>query len=292
VDVFRIRDISVHRFAAMECNVFELGIFKSDPQPVMLLRTWDTDTLTRSLGWLKHENRAGRNIYIRPNGEHHLTLVDDVKASSVSAMKQSGFHPALVIETSPGNFQAWMKHPVVLPKEVGTAVARDLAERFGGDTGAADWRHFGRLAGFTNRKQKHIDARTGLYPFVRLAEATGKVYPRAEQFLEKVRTRLEKEGEERRRLNERWTKNPSRVKGDLKTIEAFRSDPKYLGDNTRIDLAYAVYALGRGAVAGDVAAALKSRDLSHKGNERRQDAYVERTVQKALRTMDGVGRGI
>jgi hypothetical protein len=131
-----------------------------------------------------------------------------------------------------------------------------------------------------------------LYPFVRLAEATGKVYPRAERFLEELRARLEKEAEERRRLNERWTKNPSQAKEDLKTIEAFRSDPKYLGDNTRVDLAYAVYALARGAVADDVAAALKSRDLSHKGNQRRQDAYVERTVQKALRTMDGVGRGI
>jgi RepB DNA-primase from phage plasmid len=135
------REAVLPQLAAMECNVFELGLFKSDSQPIMLLRTWDTDTLTRSLGWLKYENRAGRNIYIRPNREHHLTLVDDVKASSVSAMKQSGFHPALVIETSSGNFQVWMKHPVVLPKEVGTVAARTLAERFGGDTGAADWRH-------------------------------------------------------------------------------------------------------------------------------------------------------
>jgi hypothetical protein len=207
-------------------------------------------------------------------------------------MKQSGFHPALVIETSPGNFQAWVKHPVVLPKDIGTAAARALAERFAGDTGAADWRHFGRLAGFTNRKQKHVDARTGLYPFVRLAEATGNVYPRAEQFLEELRGRLEKEGEERRRLSERWTKNPPLAKRDLKTIETFRRDPKYLGDNTRVDLAYAVYALSRGAAAGDVAAALRSRDLSHKGNDRRQSGYVERTIQKALHTVAGVGRGM
>jgi len=180
----------------------------------------------------------------------------------------------------------------VLPKEVGTAAARALAERFGGDTGAADWRHFGRLAGFTNRKQKYVDAQTGLYPFVRLSEATGKVYPRAQQFLEELRVRLEKEGEERRRRNERWMKNPSRAREDLKPIEAFRRDPKYLGDNTRIDLAYAVYALSNGTAVGDVAAALWSRDLSHKGNDRRQNGYVERTIQKALRSIEGVGRGM
>jgi hypothetical protein len=288
----RTHEAVLAQVSAMECNVFELGLYKSDPQPIMLPRTWDTDTLIRSLGWLKHENRAGRNIYIRPNGEHHLTLVDDVKTGAVSAMKQSGFHPALVIETSPGNFQAWMKHPAVLPKEVGTAAARALAERFGGDTGAADWRHFGRLAGFTNRKQKYVDAQTGLYPFVRLSEATGKVYPRAQQFLEELRARLEKEGEERRRRNERWMKHPSQAREDLKPIEAFRRDPKYLGDNTRIDLAYAVYALSNGTAVGDVAAALWSRDLSHKGNDRRQNGYVERTIQKALRSIEGVGRGM
>ena len=61
-----------------------------------------------------------------------------------------------------------------------TAAARALAEKFGGDRGAADWRHFGRLAGFTNRKAKYLDASTGLYPFVRLIEAGGGVYPEAE----------------------------------------------------------------------------------------------------------------
>ena len=70
-------------------------------------------------------------------------------------MKRSGFSPALVVETSPGNFQAWVKHPRKLDSELGTAAARALAEKFGGDTGAADWRHYGRLAGFANRKAKY-----------------------------------------------------------------------------------------------------------------------------------------
>ena len=57
------------------------------------------------------------------------------------------------MQTSPGNYQAWIKHAARLDKELGTAVARDLAERFGGDVKAADWRHFGRLAGFRNTKE-------------------------------------------------------------------------------------------------------------------------------------------
>ena len=104
-------------------------------------------------------------------------------------MKGSGFDPAVIVETSPGNYQAWLKHPERLGKEVGTAAARALAEKFGGDRGAADWRHFGRLAGFTNRKAKYLDASTGLYPFVRLIEAGGEVYPEAERFLAGVKSR-------------------------------------------------------------------------------------------------------
>ena len=73
---------------------------------------------------------------------------------------------------------------------------------------------------------------------------------------------------------------------DLKNIDVFRADARYGGDGTRIDLAYAVYALSHGASAAEVAAAIRSRDLSHKGNERRQNDYVERTIKKALATID------
>ena len=68
----------------------------------------------------------------------------------------------------------------------------------------------------------------------------------------------------------------------MKGIEAFRADPRYRGDGTRVDLAYAVYAVARGADVEDVRAALRSRDLSHKGSEKRQNDYIERTVRKAL----------
>jgi RepB DNA-primase from phage plasmid len=265
----------ITQVSTMDSDVFEIGLFKADAQPMMLPRTWDADTLVRSINWLKRQNLAGRNIYVRPSGEHHLSLVDDLKPGAVLAMKQGGFQPALVIETSPGNFQAWLKHPERLSREMGTAAARALAKKFGGDTGAADWRHFGRLAGFTNRKANHADIRTGLYPFVRVVEANGKVYPQAEKFLSEVRARLEVEVQERRRSNERYMKTPSRSREGLKPIEEFRGDPRYLGDNTRVDLAYAVYALSRGTAVRDVNAALRSRGLSHKGNERRQNEYAK-----------------
>jgi hypothetical protein len=86
--------------------------------------------------------------------ESNLTLIDDLKAEAVVRMREERFPPAVVVQTSPANYQAWVKHAERLDKELGTAVARDLAKRFGGDVKAADWRHFGRLAGFTNTKEK------------------------------------------------------------------------------------------------------------------------------------------
>ena len=68
-------------------------------------------------------------------------------------MTDAGFQPAAVVETSPGNFQVWLNHGRILSdRTFSTQAAKELARRFGGDPSSADWRHFGRLAGFTNQK--------------------------------------------------------------------------------------------------------------------------------------------
>ena len=64
-----------------------------------------------------------------------------------------------------------------------------LAERYGGDPGSADWRHFGRLAGFTNPKPNRRLA-SGLQPFARLLEASGQVYQQAPGFIAEVRAAM------------------------------------------------------------------------------------------------------
>lgn len=275
----------------MGCDVFEVGLFKpsaSGKEPEMLPRTWDTETLLRSLSWLKHQNRDGRNIYVRPKGEHNLSLVDDLTIEGVRQMKVAGFSPVLVVQTSPGNFQAWVKHPAPLSKELSTAAARELAAEFGGDRGAADWRHFGRLTGFTNRKEKYR-GESGQYPFVLLIEHGGLPYAAGEQFVSKLRSRLEVEQAERQRIS-RPNQARTASRSGLKSIEEFRSDSRYGGDGTRVDLAYAIYAFSHGVDSQTVCMALRSRDLSHKGNERRQDDYVDRTIRKALGALQAADR--
>jgi hypothetical protein len=273
----------------MGCEVFEVGLFNPTAnanEPVMIPRTWDTEALLRSVPWLKHQNRAGRNIYVRPQGEHRLSLIDDLEAADIQNMKASGFTPALVVQTSPDNFQAWVKHPEVLDKENSTAAARALAQRFGGDPSAADWRHFGRLSGYTNRKMKYMSSE-GLYPFVRLMESSGTEYVQGREFLTAVRTQLEKDRAERARISEAARSRRSESTGPIKRIDEFRADARYGGDGTRVDLAYAVYALSHGAAETEITAAIQSRDLSHKGSQKRQEDYVRRTIQKAATVVRG-----
>jgi len=146
------------QLTAMGAELFEVGSLQradGDQLQFMLLRTWDRRKVIDSVPWLRYQNRHESHIYERPKGESNLTLVDDLKLSSVTRMRQEGTQPAAVVQTSPGNFQAWIKHATRLDKELGTAVARELAKRFGGDLKAADWRHLGRLAGFRNTKGRY-----------------------------------------------------------------------------------------------------------------------------------------
>jgi hypothetical protein len=271
---------------AMGCEVYEIGLFKphvpgsGSKEPEMLPRTWDSATLLKSVPWLRYQNAQGRNIYIRPSGEHRLSMVDDLTADAVKRMRAEGFGPALVVETSPGNFQAWLNHGQMLPQRVSTIAARTLATKFGGDKGAADWRHFGRLAGFTNRKAKY-QSRDGTYPFVRIIDATqAHVYAAADDFVANVRgvaSSLE---------------SPTRAAasahsdGRMLSIDDFRSNPTYSGDGNRIDLAYAIFAMAHGKDEATISADLRTRDLSKKGMEKRQSDYIARTLSKARKCLE------
>jgi len=264
---------------AMGTKVFEIGLF--DPcaeQGVMLPRVWELETLLRSVSWLRLKNAEGRNIYIRPSGEHSLSLIDDATIQVIERLKSEGFAPAIVLETSPGNFQAWLHHGQILPKHLSTLAARLLASRFGGDLASADWRHYGRLAGFTNRKDKHRKT-DGTFPYVRLHEATGAVYSKAIAFLAEVKTLYE--AEQSKLPPPAFLRRRSPCRSNLKSIQDFRTKPIYGGDQTRVDLAYAVYALAHGVPENDARNALASRDLTHKGDRKRQQEYIDRTIKKA-----------
>ena len=224
-----------------------------------------------------------RLTYVRPAGIHGLSLVDDLKPDALVRMKAEGFAPAAVVETSPGNLQAWLKHGATLDEAASTRAAKLMAERFGGDPGSADWRHFGRLAGFTNPKPNRRLA-SGLQPFARLLEASGQVYRQAPVFIAEVRaamaaeTASESGGSDTEAAGQGAPEMPP-----LRSLAEFHNDPRYGGDLHWADLAWARHAASVGLSASEIRVAImEGRDLAKKGSARRQREYAERTANKAL----------
>src|SRR6266571_4608132 len=119
--------------AAMGCASSEIGVLDASPG-TMLLRTWTVAELGHGLPWLRRMNALGRDIYVRPAGSAGLILLDDLAPTALLRLKSDGLAPAVTVETSPGNYQAWLRvaQEPIAPEQA-TMVARILAERYGGD---------------------------------------------------------------------------------------------------------------------------------------------------------------
>ncbi len=183
----RTTEVVRAHLAGMGAERYDVGVYDRRNDAMLLRREWTPAQVEASVGWFKGMNAQGRDIYIRPTGSSGLYIVDDVPAATVARMRAEGYAPATVVETSPGNHQAWVRvSDAPLSKGEGTAVARALAERFGGDLNSANWRHMGRLAGFTNRKEEHRQP-DGRYPYVRLRDAGGERAAAAPAILDRAR---------------------------------------------------------------------------------------------------------
>jgi len=175
------------QLAGMGAERYDVGVYDRANDDMLLRREWTPAQIEASIGWFRGMNANGRDIYIRPTGSSGLYLIDDVPAATVERMRAEGYAPAAVVETSPGNHQAWVRvSDAPLSKGEGTAVARALAERFGGDLSSANWRHMGRLAGFTNRKEEHRQP-DGRQPYARLRDAGGERAADAPAILDRAR---------------------------------------------------------------------------------------------------------
>lgn len=167
------------QLGGMKTPSFEVGI-RDAASGKMMLRDWEPGEVLKSVPWLKQMNFKGSDIYIRPAGSVGLVLLDDLTRGTIERMKADGLTPAAVIETSPLNFQSWVRvSEQPIEENLATRVAKILAARYGGDANSADWRHFGRLAGFTNRKPQY--AGSNGYPFVLAHECNGRIALEAEK---------------------------------------------------------------------------------------------------------------
>jgi hypothetical protein len=141
-------------------------------------RLWTANQLIKepTVRFLRMRNREGCDVYIQPYAETHnagyiFLDLDHGHASVLEDMRAAGHEPCVVLQTSPGHLQAWVRVSVTpLDPAIASTIARALAHLYRGDLASADGHHLGRLAGFTNQKLSRRQ-RNGYAPWVRLVYA-------------------------------------------------------------------------------------------------------------------------
>ena len=154
-------------------------------------RLWTADQLgsAATVRFLRIRNREGCDVYVQPYAERQnagyiLVDLDRAQPAVIDTMRAQGHDPCVVLQTSPGHLQAWIRLSASpLEPALATAAGRLLALAYGGDCASTDWRHLGRLAGFTNQKPAR---RTpgGYAPWVKVINSRLGLAPRAEELLQ------------------------------------------------------------------------------------------------------------
>ena len=267
---------------AVEAPLYDIGVL-SDRGMLPGLDAIPAAAVIDRLALLKYRNARGSHIYIRPSDEHRFTVLDDLNEASLTRLSEDGFNPCAVVETSAGNFQAWLKHPAVFPKLIATFAAQTLASRHDADPSAADWRRFGRLPGFTNCKPKYRKP-DGLFPFVRLKSYTGEQYPMAESFVLEITKLYEEREQEREARHLQASLSPQRgTRLSNLSLERFRTSTKYQDRPAAADIAFCVAAYANGMTEDRIEHALEDDYLSRDPSPSKRAAYIRRTMAKARR---------
>jgi len=276
--------IAVERMlAALDAPAYDLGVLSERGMLPGLANSTAQAVLAR-IPLLKAHNARGAHIYIRPAGEHRYTVLDDLPAEAIQRLAADGYEPCAVVETSSGNFQAWLKHGDVFPASLSTFVAQTLARRYGADPNAADWRRFGRLPGFTNCKPKYRKANR-LYPYVLLRSNSGVEFSAAAWLRLEVTKLYQLHEQERESRAVRHQARPEPASGQpaysCLSLERFRNAAKFHDRPAAADIAFCVAAISLRMPDDAIAAALETNYLSRDPNPSRRAAYIRRTMTKA-----------
>jgi hypothetical protein len=279
---------------AMNCDRYKIGILYRANKTMINKKSLAYKDIINMVQWLKFENLNGKDIFISQDidVDRALVLVDDLSGPQVEKMTERGVGPACVVETSPANFQAWVSFGMeAMPKPIRKIIAVALAREFGGDPASVDALHYGRLAGFTNRKPQYLKG-SG-FPYVKCRASGGEHAEKSDEVRAWAIRKHEKEEYDNNiktpvlaQLKERSRQpqlNPELAFAKyimewLKQVNAKKSKV----DLSRGDFAVACRMLKEGYLADDIALSMtnKSPDiLIRKASH--VDDYVTRTVKAA-----------
>ena len=232
--------------------------------------------------------RRGENIYYTPlSEEKHHVLIDDMTAESLVRLQRDGYRPAVILESSPGNFQCLLtiaKLGSRFDRDVGNRLTERLNREYG-DKKLCGCIHPHRAPGFENRKPKHR-REDGSFPEVKLLVAEKRECRKALELARQIAGEYEAVAESRKR----WPVLPpgGGLSGDAVTAyHAHLEDIRRhltIEDYSRVDamIALRLRATGHGREA--VMEAVRQCAPSIRETPARRDwqRYVERTADYAF----------
>lgn len=279
------KNISRKRFYAqldaIGKDAFEIGI--KDPSCGSMYRgQLSLKQIESRFKHLQHRNAQGDHIYVRPYLEPAVVLIDDLTVEAVRRLGEDGVNPACIVLTSPNNYQAWIKiakrgiDPALM-----TIIGGYLATQYNGDQGSKDFRHLGRAAGFTNRKEEHrLD--DGMYPYVLLMESSGAIAERAKELIRQAIVIQENQRQEQRKRKQAYVLKAGEGL-DAVTI-LFQKGMEFMMkrhqdiDMSRAEAAVVVHLLKGGYSADHIRAVMESSASIMARKKGHVEDYVNRTV--------------
>jgi len=156
--------IFINTLQAQSYDVFlDYGGVEKDKPKIRL--NYSPEQLLKAIGYMKKMNMDNYHIYCRPEGLQYI-LLDDIRPQKLKMLAKS--KPCLLIETSPNNFQAWLKlKDCPTTYETALNITRTLQIQLDADKAAVSPKQVGRLPGYTNRKPKYMNEK-GQFPFVKI----------------------------------------------------------------------------------------------------------------------------
>ena len=162
-------------------------------------RGFTPEALVQRTSEMLRLQRRGENLYYTPlsDTKHHI-LIDDMNREKLDRLIADGYRPAVVLESSPGNYQAILTVPKLgtpHDKDVGNRLS-DALNREYGDPKLSGAIHPHRAPGYENRKPKHR-REDGSYPEVRLLKSERRECAKALALSREIDAEYQRQAEQR-----------------------------------------------------------------------------------------------
>lgn len=241
-------------------------------------------------------DKRGENLYYTPlSDKRHHILVDDMSREKVERFIGDGYKPAVLMESSPGNYQAILTVPK-LGTEHDRHIANRLAERLNkeyGDPNLSGAIHPHRAPAFANHKPER-QKEDGTYPEVRLIKAERRECEKTLEMSREIDAQYKQQAKERvirlerEPVRERVTFEGEAIERAVEVYQRHHRDVmKRQGaeaDLSRVDSMVAIRMRVTGHSQEEIAGALRkcASAMREQPEAHDWDDYAERTVSYAF----------